>query len=111
MWGKRKKRRTRLERQLALGELEDAMGRVQQQQQEEEEHEAESSPPYPGGMPPPSVPPARSGLRATDVPVDNSAGPEPAGPDPSGAAEPQPPPQQELPAQRKGEGSRHDSFG
>lgn len=106
MWGKRKKRRTRLERQLALGELEDAMGRVQQQQQEEEEHEAESSPPYPGGVPPPSVPPARSGLRPTDVPVDNSAGPEPPG-----VTEPQPPPQQELPAQRKGEGSRHDSLG
>jgi hypothetical protein len=107
MWGKRKKRRTRLERQLALGALEDAMGRVQQQQQEEEEEqEAESSVPYPGGVPPPSVPPARSGLRATDVPVDNCAGPEP-----SAVTEPQPPPQQELPAQRKGEGSRHDSFG
>jgi hypothetical protein len=110
MWGKRKKRRTQLERQLALAALEDAMGRVQQQQQEEEEQQAESSVPYPGGVPPPSVPPARSGLRATDVPVDNSAGPEPAGAEPS-ATEPQPPPQQELPAQRKGESSRHDSFG
>jgi hypothetical protein len=110
MWGKRKKRRTQLERQLALAALEDAMGRVQQQQQHEEEQQAESSVPYPGGVPPPSVPSARSGLRATDVPVDNSAGPEPsatAGPEP----QPPPPPQQELPAQRKGESSRHDSFG
>jgi hypothetical protein len=103
MWGKRKKRRTRLERQLALGRLEDAMGRVQQQQEEEE---GEPSVPYAGRVPPPSVPSDRPGLRPADVPVDNSAGPEP-----TASAEPRPPLQQDLPAQRQGEGSHHDSFG
>ena len=96
MWGKRKKRCAQLPRQLALGLLEDAMGRVQQQQEEREE-EDEPAVPYPGAAPAPdpgSAPPDRPGLRAADVPVDNSAGPEPRpGDDP-------PPLRQELPAQR-----------
>jgi hypothetical protein len=32
MWGRRKRRRTRLSRQLALGLLQDAMGQVEEQQ-------------------------------------------------------------------------------
>jgi hypothetical protein len=106
MWGrKRKKRGSQLQRQLALGRLEDAMGRVQEFQEEAED---ESSVPYPGAVPPSPVPPTRSGLRPSDVPVDNSAAPEPAAEDSD--REPQTPLQQDLPAQRRGENSRRRSF-
>jgi len=105
MWGKRKKRCARLPRQLALGMLEDAMGRVQQPPEEEED---EPAGPYPEAAPAPdsgSAPADRDGLRADDVPVDNSAGP-PARP----GADP-PPVRQELPAQRPGESAHHGTFG
>jgi hypothetical protein len=106
MWGKRRKRGTQLSRQLALGRLEEAMAQVQLPQ--EEEGEGEPAVPYPGAVPAPSAPPDPAGLRPTDVPVDNSAGPDPAA-----AAEPEPhaPLQQELPAQRRGESSHRGSFG
>jgi hypothetical protein len=109
MPGRGKKRGARLPRQLALGMLEDAMSRVQQQQQEQEQEE-EGKPaavPYPrSGRPAPAVPAARTDLPA-DVPVDNSAGPEPSAEDDSA------PQQRELPAQRSGKkkSTRHGSFG
>lgn len=101
-WGKRRKRGSQLSRQLALGLLEDAMAQAEQQ-----EAEGEPVPYPPAGHPPPSVPAARPGLGAADVPVDNSAGaaPAPAGEDDA------PPGQRELPAQRAGENTRHGSFG
>jgi hypothetical protein len=103
MWGRRRKRGSRLSRQLALALLDDAMARAEQQQ---ETGEPESVP-YPrASNPSPDIPAARTGLRAQDVPVDNSAGagPQPAGEDPT-------PQHQELPAQRTGENTRHGSFG
>jgi hypothetical protein len=103
MWGRRRKRGAQLSRQLALGLLEDAMGRVQQPQDEAE------ATAYPGAVPPPAAPPGTrdpAGLRAADVPVDNSAGPAPD--DDSG---PRTPLQRELPAQRTGESTRHGTFG
>jgi hypothetical protein len=109
MPGRGKKRGARLPRQLALGMLEDAMSRVQQQQQEQEQEE-EGKPaavPYPrSGRPAPAVPAARTDLPA-DVPVDNSAGPEPSAEDDSA------PQQRELPAQRSGKkkSTRHGAFG
>ena len=96
------KRGTRLDRQLALGQLEDAMARVEEQQQEEEGEPA--AVPYPrAGL---SAPAPQAGLPA-DVPVDNSAGPEPL---PEEESAPQ---QRELPAQRSGKSksTRHGSFG
>jgi hypothetical protein len=100
-WGKRKKRGTQLQRQLALGRLEEAMGQVQQPEQEE----GEPPVPYRGAVPLPY----RPGLRVADVAVDNSSGPDPAAAgEPS--AEPQAPLQQDLPAQRQGDSSRHGSF-
>lgn len=107
MWGKRKKRGSRLERQLALGRLEDAMGQVQQPQDEEEGEPSVAQ--YPGAVPAPAAPPERAGLRPEDVPVDNSAGQDPAAA--AGDSVPQTPAQQELPVQRKGEDSRRGSFG
>jgi hypothetical protein len=107
MWGKRKKRSARLSRQLALGLLEDAMGRVQQEQEEEDEPSATR---YPGAAPAPSrgpTPPDRAGPHPADVPVDNSAGPEP----PPAGDEPPPPLQQQLPAQRTGQCTHHGTFG
>ncbi len=100
MWGKRHKRGARLPRQLALGLLEDAMARAEQQQ-EAGEPEPVSYPP--AGSP---VPDPRPGLLPADVPVDNSAGPEPlpAGQDSA-------PRQRELPAQGTGQSARHGSFG
>ena len=96
MWGKRKRGCGRLPRQLALGLLEDAMGRVQQQESEEGEP---AVPHYPGTVPPPEPP----GLRAADVPVDNSAGPEPA--------DPETPLLRDLPGSRTRERSHHGTFG
>jgi hypothetical protein len=103
MWGKRKRRGNQRQRQLALARLEEAMGRVQEEEQDE------SSVPYPGAVPSSPVPPTRSGLRPSDVPVDNSAGREPASAD-DPEPEPQAPAQQDLPAQRQGESSRRRSF-
>ena len=100
MWGRRRRRRARLPRQLALGRLEDAMARAEQQ----EAGEPETVPYPPASHPAPDVPPARPGLRAEDVPVDNSACP-PA----EDAAAPQQ--HQELPGQRTGDNTRHGSFG
>src|SRR5580704_5610850 len=71
MWGRRRKRGTRLSRLLALGRLEEAMARAQQQ----EEGEPGAVPYPPAGDPAPDVPAARPGLLAEAVPVDNSAGP------------------------------------
>jgi hypothetical protein len=105
MPGKGRKRGTRLDREVALGLLEDAMGRVEQQQQEEEGEPA--AVPYPrAGRAAPAVPDPQAGLPA-DVPVDNSAGPEPLPEDESA------PQQRELPAQRSGKAksTRHGSFG
>jgi hypothetical protein len=102
MWGRRRKRGSQLSRQLALALLDDAMARAEQQQEAGEPESAA----YPqAGNPAPAIPAARTGLRAQDVPVENSAGPGPQ-------AE-----HQELPAQRtgekqgSGENTRHGSFG
>jgi len=99
MWGKRKKRRGQLPRQLALGLLEDAMGRVQQPQEPEDSEPTTTT--YSGPVPAPAAPPAHADLRAADVPVDNSAGPEPA--DPMLL--------RDLPKPRTRERSRHGTFG
>jgi hypothetical protein len=107
MPGRGKKRGARLPRQLALGMLEEAMARIEQQQEEQEEEGKPAAVPYPrSGRPAPAVPAARADLPA-DVPVDNSAGPEPSAED--GSA----PQQRELPAQRSGKkkSTRHGSFG
>jgi hypothetical protein len=103
-WGKRKKRGTRLSRQLALGLLEDAMAQAEHPQ---DEGEPDSAPYPPAGHAPPSVPAARPGLLAEDVPVDNSAGPVPAPAGEEGSA----PRHRDLRAQRTGENTRHGSFG
>jgi hypothetical protein len=90
MWGRRRKRGTRLSRLLALGDLEDAMARAEQEPV-----------PY---RPAPDVPAARPSLNTQDVPVDNSAGPI--------ADEEAPPqPHQGLPVQRSRDSTRHGSFG
>jgi len=99
MRGKRKRGRGRLPRQLALGLLEDAMGRVQQQESESEEGEP-AVPHYPGAVPRPAAPP---GLRTADVPVDNSTGPEPA--------DPETPRLGDLPRSRTRDRTRHGTFG
>jgi hypothetical protein len=107
MWGKRKKRGARLPRQLALGLLEEAMGRVQQREEEEDEPSATR---YPGAAPAPprgSPPPDQAGLHPADVPVDNSARPEPSPAD----DDPPPPLQQELPAQRTRQSTHYGTFG
>lgn len=85
MWGRRRKRGTRLSRLLALGRLEEAMARVEQQQEEEEEEGEPEAVPYPPASNP-----------APDVPVDNSAAPQH---------------HQELPVQRTRDSTRHGSFG
>jgi hypothetical protein len=101
MWGRRRPRGSRLSRLLALGRLEDAMARAEQQQ---EEGQPETAPYPPASNPAPAVPAARPGLRAEDVPVNNSAAP---------AAEEDAAPQhhQELPVQRNRDSTRHGSFG
>jgi hypothetical protein len=101
MWGRRRKRGTRLSRLLALGRLEEAMARAGQQQ---EEGEPEAVPYPPDSNPAADLPAARTGLLAEDVPVDNSGGP---------AAEDAAAPRhhQELPVQRTRDGTRHGSFG
>jgi hypothetical protein len=105
MWGRRRKRGTRLSRVLALGRLEDAMAQAEQQQ---DEGEPETAPYPPAGNPAPAVPAPRPGLRAEDVPVDNSAAPA-AGP--AADADAAPPHHQELPSQRTRDSTRHGPFG
>jgi hypothetical protein len=105
MWGRRRKRGTRLSRVLALGRLEDAMAQAEQQQDAGEPETA----PYPrAGNPAPAVPAARPGHFTQDVPVDNSVGPA-AGPAADADAAPQH--HQELPVQRTRDSTRHGSFG
>ena len=109
MWGKRRKRRTQLSRQLALGLLEDAVARVEQQQEEEAEPEPVPylGAPYleagPAASPGQAGQAGQAGLRPADVPVDNSAGPA--------DAQDSAPPQRELPARRTPGRTRHGSFG
>jgi hypothetical protein len=98
MWGRRRKRGARLPRQLALGQLEEAMARAEQEQ---DEGEPEALPYPPASSPAPDVPDARPGLLAEDVPVDNSDRP---------AADPEQH-HQELPVQRTRDNTRHGSFG
>jgi hypothetical protein len=110
MWGRRRRRGARLSRQLALGLLEDAMARVQpSEDQQEDEPEPD---PYPSPEHGPT-PPARTGLQATDVPVDNSAAPDPGGP--ADDPDPRPPPQcqfpGQLPARRTGRRTHRRSLG
>jgi hypothetical protein len=101
MWGKRRKRRTRLQRQLALGLLEDAMGQVQQPCEPGEDESTVAT--YPGSPPAPAAPPARGDLRTADVPVDNSAG--------RGSADTPAAPQNEVPVQRTRDSTRHCTLG
>ena len=102
MWGKRQKRHVRLSRRRALGLLAEMMARAEEQQVDGEPEAV----PYPVGNPTPAVPPAQAGLPAADVPVDNSAGPEPV------ATDENPSPQQRhLPTQRSGGTARHGTFG
>ena len=105
MWGRRRKRGTRLSRLLALGRLEEAMARAEQQQ---EESEPEALPYPPDGNQAPDAPAPRPGHFARDVPVDNSAGPA-SGPAADQDAAPQY--HQELPVQRTRDRTRHGSFG
>jgi hypothetical protein len=112
MWGRRRKRGTRLSRHLSLGLLEDAMARAERQQEE-----AEPEPvPYPqASQSAPAVPPARPGLADEDVPVENSACPDPeaAGEDAGDDAREDAAPQrhQGFPAQRRPDSTRRGSFG
>jgi hypothetical protein len=101
MWGRRRKRGKRLERQLALGRLEEAIARAEQPPEGEGEPEA-AAVPYPEEAP--AGPPDRAaGLSCSGVPVDNSAEP---------AADEKPAPQvRDLPAQRTGDSERHGTFG
>jgi hypothetical protein len=103
MWGRRRKRGTRLSRLLALGRLEDALARAEQQQ-----GEPEPVPYPPASSPAPDVPAARPSLRAEDVPVDNSAGPAA---DTDAKEDPAPQHHQGLPVQRSPDGTHHGSFG
>jgi hypothetical protein len=107
MWGRRRKRGTRLQRQLALGRLEEAIAQAEQPQegnaeQSQEGNEEAAAVPYPEGAP--AVPSDRAaGLSCSGVPVDNSAGP---------AADEKTAPQvRDLPAQRTGDSERHGTFG
>jgi hypothetical protein len=101
MWGRRRKRGTRLSRLLALGRLEEAMAQAEQLQQA---GELEPVPYPPASHPAADVPAARPGHFAQDVPIDNSACPV-AGEDAA------PPHNQELPGQRTRDSTRHGSFG
>jgi hypothetical protein len=100
MWGRRRKRGTRLSRLLALSRLEDALARAEQQQQ----GEPDPLPYPPASHAAPDVPAARPSLRTEDVPVDNSAGPE-------AAEDAAPQHHQGLPVQRSRDSTRHGSFG
>ena len=99
MWGKRQIRYVRLSRRRALGLLAEMMAQAEQQVGGEPE-----AVPYPVDKPAPAVLPARAGLLASDVPVDNSAGPEPAAADDNSS-----PQQWHPPMQRTGDSARHDT--
>jgi hypothetical protein len=103
MWGRRRKRGTRLSRLLALSRLEDALARAEQQQQ----GEPEPLPYPPASHAAPVLPAARPSLRIEDVPVDNSAGPAAD----AAAAEDAAQQHQGLPVQRSRDSTRHGSFG
>jgi hypothetical protein len=100
MWGRRRKRGTRLSRLLALSRLDEALARAEQQQ----EGEPEPVPYPPASSPAPDIPAARPSLSTEDVPVDNSAGPE-------AAEDAAPQHHQGLPVQRSRDSTRHGSFG
>ena len=91
MWGRRNKRRTRLEKQLSLALLEDALARAEQQ--------AVARGPV-GSVPEEAAPAERV---PGPGPVDNSSGPS--------AADPVPPKQRQRPAARREESTRHGSLG
>lgn len=87
MWGRRGKRSGRLDKQLALGLLEEAMSRAEQPdayRPDTDEPDASHQEPYVSTAPAQadSFPQPRmaeqAGLEPADIPVDNSAGP-PAG--------------------------------
>ena len=132
MWGRHRKRTARLPKQLALGLLEDAMGRAEQkgperqggpkqpggpEQQgrpEQQGPEQQGAPerqaagelaqaaPYPGAAAPQAVPSTRSGLEPADVRADTSAGP---------AADEAVPRQRQCGDERTGKSTRHGSLG
>jgi hypothetical protein len=118
-WGKPSKRRTRLEKQLSLAMLEDAMARAEQQAQQQAEAPVlddtasgetapAEQPSRPGPAPVPAPPaagpgPDQAALQPADVPVDNSSGPS--------GAEPAPPKQRQPPATRREESTQHGSLG
>ena len=105
MWGRRRKRGTRLSRVLALGRLEDAMAQAEQQQDEGEPETA----PYPrAGHPAPAVPAPRPGLWARTC-RSTTAPPQPL--DPAADADAAPRHHQELPSQRTRDSTRHGPFG
>jgi hypothetical protein len=102
MWGKRQKGYVRLSRRRALGLLAEMMARAEEDQVDGKSEAV----PYPAGNPAPAVPPAREGLLAADVPLDNSAGPEPVSVDENPS-----PQQRHLPTQGTGDSARHGTFG
>ncbi|HEV2933021.1 MAG TPA: hypothetical protein VGY96_07825 [Streptosporangiaceae bacterium] len=61
MWGRRKRRRTRLSRQLALGLLQDAMGQVEEQQHEPGEGAGSGQAPAPPQAEQPPLVPRQPG--------------------------------------------------
>jgi hypothetical protein len=105
MWGKRQKR---LPKRVVLGLLAEAMEQAEQAERAEQQQEREPEAiPYPEEAPAPVAPPGPTGLRAADVPVDNSAGPEPL----TSGEDHDPLLQREVPAPRTGESTRHGTFG
>jgi hypothetical protein len=102
---KRPKPGKRLSKRETLGLLARLMEEAERAEQQQDQAEPEAVP-YPEGTAVPVVPPRRPGLRPADVPVDNSAGPDPAAGDEDAKSLPQ-----ELPAQRAGESTRHGTFG
>ena len=114
MWGRRSKRRTRLDKQLSLATLEDALARAEQQTREQagtpaagdvaaEETAPAEQATFPGPVPAPGPPAEPAGLQSADVPVDNSSGPS--------GADPAPPKQRQPPATRREESTQHGSLG
>jgi hypothetical protein len=103
MWGRRKKQ-SRLEKQLSLAALEDAMARAEQAGKPEPEAAAPDEPAaYQGPVPPPAAPAEPAGLQAGDVPADNSSGPS--------GTDAVPPQQRQRPAARREESTPHGSLG
>jgi hypothetical protein len=108
MWGKRPKPYRRLSKRQTLGLLADLMAQAEEEQKQQGTGEPETALPYYQGAALPVPPPYRPGLRVADVAVDNSTGPDPDAGEPG--PETQAPLQQDLPAQRQGDSSRHGSF-